>query len=223
MCGVWVAFEDTDDDNGPLFYYPGSHKWPSYQNEHLGVSYKDVAKGYPEYHRYVELWNKLAELEGLDKTVFRARRGQALIWTANLVHGGSVQKDLSRTRWSQVTHYFFEGCSYTTPLANDAYQGQVYFRDIVDVRTGRPVPNMVSGEPVKESFRKAARPDLSAAKPKGDERRSRSRYRFHPDLPVGFDPEFYIRAHPDLAAAKVDPYEHYLVFGKAEGRRYSAG
>src|SRR4029079_16114925 len=28
MCGVWVAFEDTDDDNSALHYYPGSHHVP---------------------------------------------------------------------------------------------------------------------------------------------------------------------------------------------------
>src|SRR5689334_14032123 len=28
MCGVWVALEDMDMDNGPLVYYPGSHKLP---------------------------------------------------------------------------------------------------------------------------------------------------------------------------------------------------
>ena len=61
MCGVWLAFEDTDEDNGPLFYYPGSHKWPSFQNEHLGVPYSSIVKGYPEYNRYVALWNALAE------------------------------------------------------------------------------------------------------------------------------------------------------------------
>ena len=28
MCGVWVALEDMDMDNGPLVYYPGSHLLP---------------------------------------------------------------------------------------------------------------------------------------------------------------------------------------------------
>ncbi len=30
MCGVWVAMEDIAPDNGPLHYYPGSHKLPFY-------------------------------------------------------------------------------------------------------------------------------------------------------------------------------------------------
>src|SRR2546428_5890306 len=28
MCGVWVALEDIDRDNGALMYFPGSHKLP---------------------------------------------------------------------------------------------------------------------------------------------------------------------------------------------------
>ena len=38
MCGVWVALEDIDTDNGPLIYYPGSHRWPHFGNEHIGVN-----------------------------------------------------------------------------------------------------------------------------------------------------------------------------------------
>ncbi len=30
MCGVWVALEDVDERNGPLHYYPGSHRLPDY-------------------------------------------------------------------------------------------------------------------------------------------------------------------------------------------------
>jgi hypothetical protein len=46
---------------------------------------------------------------------FFACKGQALIWAANLLHGGSVQHDPARTRWSQVTHYYFRDCIYYTP------------------------------------------------------------------------------------------------------------
>src|SRR5204863_8143515 len=44
------------------------------------------------------------------------RKGQALIWAANLLHGGAPQRDRNRSRHSQVTHYFFEGCRYYTPI-----------------------------------------------------------------------------------------------------------
>ncbi len=37
MCGVWIALEDIDGDNGPLFYYPGSHRLPEYDFSDLGL------------------------------------------------------------------------------------------------------------------------------------------------------------------------------------------
>ena len=38
-----------------------------------------------------------------------------------------------------------------------------------------------------------------------------------------FDPDHYLRASPDVAAAGVDPFEHYLLYGYREGRDPSAG
>jgi hypothetical protein len=34
-----------------------------------------------------------------------------------------------------------------------------------------------------------------------------------------FDPEAYLIANPDVAAAGVDPRKHYLTIGRKEGRR----
>jgi ectoine hydroxylase-related dioxygenase (phytanoyl-CoA dioxygenase family) len=36
MCGVWVALEDIDMGNGPLIYYPGSHRVPEVTMKELG-------------------------------------------------------------------------------------------------------------------------------------------------------------------------------------------
>jgi hypothetical protein len=225
MCGVWLAFEDIDDENGPLFYYPGSHKWPSYQNEHLGVSYADISTGFPEYGRYVALWDALVEKQALKREVFRAAKGQALIWTSNLLHGGSVQVDTNRTRWSQVTHYFFEGCAYTTPVANDTFQGKIAFREIADIRSGELVPNVVSGAIVRNGFREAIKTEfrgfdnMNATKMQVIQAKIvKSCFKHDRALPRGFDPIAYVKANPDLIDAEVDPFEHYLIYGQAEGR-----
>ena len=39
-------------------------------------------------------------------------------------------------------------------------------------------------------------------------------------LPADFDPEAYLFHNPDVAAARVDAAQHYLVHGAREGRRY---
>jgi len=204
MCGVWVAFEDVDEDNGPLFYYPGSHKWPSFANEHIGVSGFNIGSAYGHYNKYVELWEALAKTNGIKKSYFHAKSGDALIWSSNLVHGGTKMIDRTRTRWSQVTHYFFEGCGYTTPVANDINQGQIYYRQITDISTNRLVKNIISGFEVDPELIKILTPPCISGI----------------GLPQDFNAKIYLNLNPDVLQAGTDPITHYLNFGRIEGRKY---
>lgn len=204
MCGVWVAFEDVDEDNGPLFYYPGSHKWPAYANEHIGVSGFDIGNAYGHYNKYIDLWEALARSHGVQKKFFYAKAGEGLIWASNLVHGGSKMLDRTRTRWSQVTHYFFEGCGYTTPVANDINQGQIYYREIIDISTGNIQKNSISGHEVHADLINRLMPPCISG----------------PELPPDFDAKRYLELNPDVFNANADPIVHYINFGKIEGRRY---
>ena len=124
MCGVWVALEDIDMDNGPLVYYPGTHKLPYLRPADIGVEAK-----WANYESYVDYISDLIEREGLEPHYGDIRQGQAIVWAANLVHGGTPRNDPDRTRLSQVTHYFFEGCSYYTPMASEG--DDVRWRDPV--------------------------------------------------------------------------------------------
>jgi ectoine hydroxylase-related dioxygenase (phytanoyl-CoA dioxygenase family) len=122
MCGVWVALEDIDMENGPLVYYPGSHRLPEVTMQELGLhAGKD---DYPAYERHVA---EVIEREGLEPRFGLLKKGQALVWASNLLHGGAPQADRSRSRHSQVTHVFFEGCRYYTPMLSDSEQ--VHWRD----------------------------------------------------------------------------------------------
>jgi molecular chaperone DnaJ len=69
------------------------------------------------------------------------KRGQAFIWAANLFHGGSPVTDPDKTRLSQVTHYYFRGCSYFTPLASDADGSKTFWREPYDFLANRFVKN----------------------------------------------------------------------------------
>lgn len=115
MVGVWVALEDIDEDNGPLLYYPGSHKLHEYSMHDF-----DLEPGYHNYHKYEECIQQVVEREQLEGEYGTIKKGEALIWHANLLHGGAPQKDLTRSRHSQVTHYYFEGCKYYTPMNSTA-------------------------------------------------------------------------------------------------------
>jgi len=114
MCGVWVALEDVDMENGPLVYYPGSQKLPERTMKDVGA-----AADTGEYQKYEQWMRDFVEREGLRAEYGTIPRGHALIWSSNLLHGGAQQRDPERTRHSQVTHYFFEGCRYYTPMLSE--------------------------------------------------------------------------------------------------------
>jgi len=143
MCGVWVAFEDTDEDNGPLFYYPGSHKLPELTGYDLGFTVDDYF--YPAYERVLE--QLMTEL-GYKPVEFHARKGDALIWASNLVHGGRPVRREGSTRWSQVSHYMFEGCIYYQPHSSEMPTGEYRMLDIIDLNTLDPVPSSYNGRPI---------------------------------------------------------------------------
>jgi hypothetical protein len=140
MCGVWLALEDTDERNGALHYYPGSHSLPDVEYVDLGLR-----PGKDFYPHYVEYVRNLIEARGLQKEKPSLQRGQAIVWSANLLHGGDPIADPNSTRISQVTHYYFEGCSYYTPLRSDIARGKVFFRQITDVSTGKLLPARMNG------------------------------------------------------------------------------
>jgi hypothetical protein len=142
MCGVWVALEDLTESNGPLHYYPGSHRLPDY--DFLCPDRGD---------EFVQFIQDLIPAYGLEREQAHVKKGQALIWSANLLHGGDPVTDPESTRLSQVTHYFFDDCSYYTPVRSDIQRGKIYFREIVDVGTGETVPLETSNGKVKAPLR----------------------------------------------------------------------
>ena len=133
MCGVWVALEDIEADMGPLFYYPGSHRLPEY-------NYYDIWQtvGSGDYRAYEDFLIALMAAHGLERHTFCCPKGSALIWAANLVHGGSPVTREDSSRWSQVTHYYFDGCIYYTPMHSDPISGEYLVRAPVDITTGEP-------------------------------------------------------------------------------------
>ena len=144
MAGVWVALEDVDGENGPLFYYPGSHKWPFLNNMLIDVqirSHKDA-----RYHKYLDTFKGYADLYDVSPKEVHLKAGQCIIWSSNLVHGGSKQNDLGRSRWSQVTHYFFENCMYYTPLYSNEELASYDLRKPSNISSGEVSKNIIFGK-----------------------------------------------------------------------------
>jgi hypothetical protein len=151
MCGVWIALEDVDESNGPLILYPGSQKWPvcDYQDLNLSVApHLDL----PSYKKYEAFQQELIRAKKAPGKKILLKKGQAVVWAANLLHGGSPILDKTRSRHSQVTHYYFDGCMYYTPKRSDFSRKKVHWRRICNIRTGQRVPHVYQGKPVTVKY-----------------------------------------------------------------------
>lgn len=159
MCGVWLAMEDVDAGAGPLFYVPGSHRWPILTNSVIGRRGHGSARDSAQ-EPFGPGWRALCEAHQAQTETFLARKGQALIWCANLLHGGSLQTDTTLTRWSQVTHYYFEDCIYYTPAFSDETLGRLDLRNLHAISDGQPRPNTYLGEVIDRDEPTTARPSF---------------------------------------------------------------
>lgn len=146
MCGVWLALEDIDARNGPLHYYSDSHKLPVFNMLDVKVIASNQKHPYDNYFTvYENFVEALMKAEEMERSELHVERGQALIWSANLFHGGTPIRDHGRTRFSQVTHYFFSDCLYYTPLLSDPALGVLAARKTLDVTTGAMVKQFYNG------------------------------------------------------------------------------
>lgn len=149
MAGVWVALEDVDADNGPLRYYPGSQTLRTFNLSDLGIVASAQSHNLENLSVYEDFVESLIGNSPYEEKRLHIRKGQALIWAANLYHGGSPINDPERTRLSQVTHYYFAGCMYFTPLASDPGLGRLAPRQVFNVANGRTVPQYYQGRRVE--------------------------------------------------------------------------
>ena len=120
MCGVWVALEDISLAQGPLIYYPKSHCLDEINFEEAGL-----VADYENYTLYEDYIEALINENNFIPEYGLIKKGQAIIWSANILHGGSPQTDRTLTRYSQVTHYYFPGCRYWRPGCSK--EGRAYF------------------------------------------------------------------------------------------------
>ncbi len=104
--GVWIALEDIDEDNGPLHYYPESHKLPYYLNKEYNNEGNFFLTGKEKYTQYEKMIQDKIAQQPLTKKIFTAKKGDVLIWHANLFHGGEPHVNKEKGRRSMVFHYF---------------------------------------------------------------------------------------------------------------------
>lgn len=109
MVASWIALEDVKPGTGELEYYAGSHRMPDHPlpggKKHITVDAAELARGMVNVKSYPDELSARADALGLERRRFLPRKGDALLWAADLIHGGSKRDSDALTRQSLVTHY----------------------------------------------------------------------------------------------------------------------
>eukprot|EP00472_Partenskyella_glossopodia_P012828 CAMPEP_0197517902 /NCGR_PEP_ID=MMETSP1318-20131121/2980_1 /TAXON_ID=552666 /ORGANISM="Partenskyella glossopodia, Strain RCC365" /LENGTH=418 /DNA_ID=CAMNT_0043067831 /DNA_START=51 /DNA_END=1307 /DNA_ORIENTATION=- len=104
MVAIWIALDDVTHYNGPLRYWPGSHKIKPYRFPNGRLNQPAGGEWREGFDNYIN-----AEIAKRNITMeeFHAKKGDVLIWHAQLYHGGSPILDgYQSTRRSLVCHYY---------------------------------------------------------------------------------------------------------------------
>jgi ectoine hydroxylase len=109
LIATWTALDDCDAHNGPLFYYPKSHRFPYLMSDGYDSGSTKLILGKDNNRKYEDRIEALLQEKQLEKQYFHAKKGDILLWHANLIHGGSPILKKGTTRKSMVAHYFTEG------------------------------------------------------------------------------------------------------------------
>jgi len=102
LVGCWTALEDIAEGTGELQYYVGSHRIPEYRWLGRARAMPPEFEDDRDFKRHVR---EESERMGLELRRFRPRKGDVLLWHADLVHGGSKRLRPGLTRQSLVSHF----------------------------------------------------------------------------------------------------------------------
>jgi phytanoyl-CoA hydroxylase len=102
MAASWLALEDVEPQSGEFQFVPGSHALPE-------LLHHGTAKGHggdmTEYGLILQSLQRMCIERGLRTERFAAKKGDLLIWHADLLHGGAPIEDMQRTRKSFIAHF----------------------------------------------------------------------------------------------------------------------
>jgi phytanoyl-CoA hydroxylase len=110
LAASWIALQDVTAGSGELMYLEGSHRLPEYVFGGERKHYDSELDRKEDEQEWTRLIHENAEKMGLERRTFLPRKGDVLLWHADLAHGGSVVEDDQATRKSLVGHYCPRRC-----------------------------------------------------------------------------------------------------------------
>ncbi|HQQ63355.1 MAG TPA: phytanoyl-CoA dioxygenase family protein [Pseudomonadales bacterium] len=105
LLASWIALEDIEEGSGELMYYPGSHRDPLFLFSDTHMSWEPRRDGKGVHRRFTAFLDRQAAEKQVARQTFCARKGDVLLWHANLAHGGMPVTRPESTRKSLVSHY----------------------------------------------------------------------------------------------------------------------
>jgi ectoine hydroxylase-related dioxygenase (phytanoyl-CoA dioxygenase family) len=105
LVACWIALEDVRPGSGQLQYMVGSHRLPDFEFR-TGRKHWDAAvDGMDPHTNWCKWILDEGHRRGFPIESFMAKRGDILVWHADLAHGGAPITDPRLTRKSLVGHY----------------------------------------------------------------------------------------------------------------------
>jgi len=106
LVASWIALEDVEAGSGELIYYIGGHRMREYVYADGASKHFDPGRdGGPAHHRHLAYLTEEAARRGFPKGSFLPKKGDVLLWHADLPHGGGEITRPGSSRLSLVTHY----------------------------------------------------------------------------------------------------------------------
>ncbi|MEM7425346.1 MAG: phytanoyl-CoA dioxygenase family protein [Pseudomonadota bacterium] len=116
MVAASICLDDITEENGPVFYLPGSHKLSPVCFD----GGRRAVRGASEIKAVRTDVEKRAGGGKFEHRQFTAEAGDVLIWHGELLHGGAPIRDKCQTRRTLVTHYW---------CAQDVRDGKLAFEN----------------------------------------------------------------------------------------------
>ena len=124
LAASWLALEDVKEGVGELVYYPSSHRFKHFLFDEETKGWTKKIHGVGQHQKFLYQLHEQAKERGLKKASFLAKKGDILIWHADLAHGGNKITTETTTRRSLVTHYCPENIKpkYYDIVADNYYE-----------------------------------------------------------------------------------------------------